>query len=326
MLASKLRKMATTLTGQIADKRRPRQDNTPKRQREAASARIEADHLNRVRVALEKLATAHETGTVPTGLAGIKNKADLLPMLATRIDTSGGYYSVVDTGEFRDQSPTAVALRAWLDGIESEDEKAAKVAAAKQNRIAELEARVRFLDIPGFFPTPPELCALIRERANLNKPFLKVLEPSAGKGDLAEAMWTDSACRPTHAAVHVCEISRTLLEILVAKGCEVVGEDFLQLNPLEVPRYNRVVMNPPFERSQDADHVRHAFKFLGPGGRLVAVMSTGPFFRSDRKATEFREWFEKVGGEKEDLPEGSFAGAFRSTGVNTCLVVIDREE
>ena len=82
-------------------------------------------------------------------------------------------------------------------------------------------------------------------------------------------------------------------------------------------------MNPPFENLQDIDHVLHAFKFLKPGGRLVAVMSPGPFFRKDRKCQDFREWFDSLGGEAVDLPEGSFKES--GSGINTKLVVIDKE-
>ena len=61
----------------------------------------------------------------------------------------------------------------------------------------------------------------------------------------------------------------------------------------------------------------------GSGGRLVSVMSQGPFYRADRKATEFREWFAELVGEKIDLPADSFKDGFVPTGVSTCLVVLD---
>ena len=83
-------------------------------------------------------------------------------------------------------------------------------------------------------------------------------------------------------------------------------------------------MNPPFENGQDMDHVRHAFGFLKPGGRLVSVMSSGAFFRGDRKALEFRDWLASVRGKDEQLPAEAFKGAFRSTSVSTRLVIIDK--
>ena len=83
----------------------------------------------------------------------------------------------------------------------------------------------------------------------------------------------------------------------------------------------------PFANGLDIDHVRHAFDQLAPGGRVVAVMSEGPFFRQDRKASEFREWLDALAGESEQLPEDSFRGveAFRETGVRTRLVSIEKE-
>ena len=83
----------------------------------------------------------------------------------------------------------------------------------------------------------------------------------------------------------------------------------------------------PCENSAEIDHLRHAFDQLAPGGRVVAVMSEGPFFRQERKANDFREWLDDLGGESEQLPEDSFRGveAFRETGVRTRVVWVDKE-
>ena len=97
--------------------------------------------------------------------------------------------------------------------------------------------------------------------------------------------------------------------------------DFLEYNGGE--HYDRILMNPPFERLQDVDHVQHAYnEALEEGGRLVAIMSPGGFFHQSNKAKEFREWFDSVGGEVEDLPPNSFKES--GTGVNSVVVVIDK--
>ena len=77
-----------------------------------------------------------------------------------------------------------------------------------------------------------------------------------------------------------------------------------------------------FEAGADIDHVKHAFSMLSPDGRLVAIMSEGVFYRSDKKATEFREWLESVNGYSEKLPDGTFKQS--GTGVNTRIVTIDK--
>ncbi len=86
-------------------------------------------------------------------------------------------------------------------------------------------------------------------------------------------------------------------------------------------------MNPPFGCDgvgTDIDHVRHAFEFLKPGGRLVSVMSDGVFYRNDSKAQEFRAWLEHSGGFDFELPEGAFLNSDRPTSWATRLVVIDK--
>ncbi|MFN7153809.1 MAG: PLxRFG domain-containing protein [Acidovorax sp.] len=90
--------------------------------------------------------------------------------------------------------------------------------------------------------------------------------------------------------------------------------------------YDRIIMNPPFSNRRDAEHVRHAFDLLKPGGRIVAIMGEGVFFGQDKKAQDFREWLEAVGGTSEKLPEGSFMDPSLpvNTGVNARMVVIDK--
>lgn len=90
--------------------------------------------------------------------------------------------------------------------------------------------------------------------------------------------------------------------------------------------YDRIIMNPPFGDRRDAEHVRHAYSLLKPGGRLVAIMGEGVFFGKDKKAEEFREWLDTLGGTSEKLPEGSFMDPSLpvTTGVNARMVVVDK--
>lgn len=166
-----------------------------------------------------------------------------------------------------------------------------------------------------FFPTPPALAQKLIDQADI-KPGMRVLEPEAGKGDLADP------ARAAGGVVDVVELSHTLQEILRAKGHNVVSGNFEDFEPEE--KYDRVVMNPPFSNGLDADHVRRAYDMLKPGGRLVAITGEGVHFRSDAKATAFRDWLDARAAVVEKLPEGSFKSAFRSTGVATRLVVIDK--
>lgn len=318
MNATKFREMADRLEQDIEHLLADRLENTPKRQKEGAVRRIDAAHLQRVKDALEKLAAAIDAGQLPEQLAGIKSKAQLLGMLRTKLDT-GGYYSVRDTNEYADKSPAAVFLRDWLAGKKTEAEIARDAEAARRAKIQDLEARLKFCDIPGFFPTPPDVIETMLDRAGPIADGAWVLEPSAGKGDIVDALLerTDRS----KIGLDVVEVHYTLCDVLGAKGYNVHRCDFLEWKGT---KYDLVLMNPPFEKGQEIDHVRHAYDLLKPGGRLVSVMSRGPFYRSDRKATEFREWFDGLEGLSEELPADAFKTAFRSTGVSTRLVILDK--
>ncbi len=81
-------------------------------------------------------------------------------------------------------------------------------------------------------------------------------------------------------------------------------------------------MNPPFEGRADIHHVTRAFGMLAPGGRLAAIMSSGVAYRSDRIATEFREFVKANSGEIIENPEGAFLES--GTGVRTVSVVMTK--
>jgi protein-L-isoaspartate O-methyltransferase len=185
---------------------------------------------------------------------------------------------------------------------------------APRDQIKEMERAMIGRKIPGYFPTPPAVVDRALELADVRE-GQRVLEPSAGKGNIAERL------REAAGRVETVEIDSSLTEILEAKGFEPRREDFLSIKD---GSYDRIVMNPPFEKGQDMDHVQHAYSLLAPGGRLVSVMGEGGFFRSDKQSTAFREWAEQNGGYSERLPEGSFKNSENPTGVSTRLFVIEK--
>jgi hypothetical protein len=122
--------------------------------------------------------------------------------------------------------------------------------------------------------------------------------------------------------LHLVEIEPTNRQVLREKGYKLVGKNFLKYKKKK-PLYDKIVMNPPFSRQQDIDHVLHAWKLLKPGGRLVSVMSGGTEYRQNKKALAFQELW-NVYGYIEPLPPGSFEES--GTGVNTVLVILDKPE
>ena len=194
-----------------------------------------------------------------------------------------------------------------------------KSDAAKPDRVKELERAMvgRQNDGMDFFPTPAHIADEMVEAAGIED-GMSVLEPSAGMGHIAERI------RAAGVDPDVVEASGSRRELLEAKGFNVVGQDFMDHESAD--GYDRIVMNPPFSNRRDAEHVRHAYTLLRPGGRLVAIMGEGVFFGKDAKAQAFRDWLEEVGGTSEKLPEGTFNDPTLpvNTGVNARMVVIEK--
>jgi protein-L-isoaspartate O-methyltransferase len=240
---------------------------TRKRTQDGEGIRQDALTLEKTQAVLRRLADMHDAGTITASIASLNSRA-------------------------------AVDRLRWQDGPIREMFVAADRPVTAAERLEKIERDVLLTKIPGFFPTRAPAVNRMLELAKLS-PGMKVLEPSAGTGRIADA------ARNADAEVHVVEINASLREILRLKGHMLLPEpDFLKIVPLGF--YDRVLMNAPFENQQDIDHVVHAYAMLRPGGLLVAITSGSWMFRDSRKAEEFRAWFRGILGTIEDLPSGSF--------------------
>jgi phospholipid N-methyltransferase len=177
---------------------------------------------------------------------------------------------------------------------------------------ATLKAGVKVAVAPQLFPTPPGLAVRMVELAGIEAGD-RVLEPSAGTGNLARAI--RNAVPDAH--LDLIEIDPRLCSILQASGFEVSCSDFLAASmpicPDSEGGHDRVLMNPPFSKGQDVAHILHALKFLKPGGRLVALCANGP-----RQQAELRP----LATTWEELPEGTFAD--QGTSVRAVLMMVRR--
>jgi 16S rRNA G1207 methylase RsmC len=140
----------------------------------------------------------------------------------------------------------------------------------------------------------------------------KVLEPSAGTGHIVKKLLAMD-CKIT-----CIELNEKRAEELKKLTPAVKCMDFLQCPSSQ--GYDHVVMNPPFSKQADIDHVLHAFNFLKEGGTLVSVMASNITFRENSKTVKFRKFLEHHGGEIIKLDSNSFKES--GTGVSTVLVKI----
>lgn len=200
------------------------------------------------------------------------------------------------------------------------DPRAAIEAASETGKIAHPNQH-------DFFPTSREVAEMACHRLGMGDSWKRTLEPSAGEGDLFAPLvdWHGMPdWRPPRDELFLVELDPRRCASLREKGFEqhLYRGDFLSLDPRNFRAFDRILMNPPFERGSDVKHITHALSFLAPGGRLVAIASAGLKFRDDKATSALREQIEAWGGAIDELPAGSFEHA--GTKVSTCLVVVDK--
>ena len=175
----------------------------------------------------------------------------------------------------------------------------------------------------GYFPTPAVIVDRMIELADLNQ-YHFILEPSAGQGHISDRICEKIGIHTYD--VYMCEVLPENIQILEEKGYYAMG-DFIEFahefGDVKGWSFDRIIMNPPFERQADIDHVTAAYGLLAPGGILVTIMSAGVLFRENKKTQEFRDnIMEPHGTYLDRLP----AGAFKESGtmVNTILLRLEK--
>lgn len=166
----------------------------------------------------------------------------------------------------------------------------------------------------GFYPTPQAVAAKMLSGVKLDGK--NILEPSAGKGDLCDAIIKHGFWRypeKSRQNIHCCEIEPELQATLRGKGYTLVGMDFLSFQPNV--RYNMIVMNPPFRNGEK--HLLHAWDILHEGD-LICLLN------ADSMRNEQVKRIIEQHGEVEDLGR-CFENAFRETSVNVAMVRLHKK-
>ena len=160
------------------------------------------------------------------------------------------------------------------------------------------------------YPPPNGLAEAVMAMAGIRAGDT-VLEPSAGQGALA------IPAREFGGKVTCVEISEIHCRILESRNFDVIHEDFLiwaNRSLANGKRFDRIVMNPPFQNRQSDTHFFTAISLLAPGGRLVAVLPEGARGRfPDQIGGYTLQWQDTVGN------------LFADTCVRVCLCVVERD-
>jgi predicted RNA methylase len=181
-------------------------------------------------------------------------------------------------------------------------------------RVLLADGRLEPIDNLGYFPTPPALVDRLLEHAVVLSHHT-VLEPSVGRGAISERLLETVSPAQLWAVELQPKHANTLDP---ARYPNLIVGGFLETTfPCQ---FDRIVMNPPFERQQDIDHITYAFSLLAPGGRLVAIAGSTAATGAREKNRAFRELIE-AHGFSEPNPDGAFKAS--GTNVSTVTVVLD---
>lgn len=146
-----------------------------------------------------------------------------------------------------------------------------------------------------YYPTPQKVVEKVLDAVGIEKkdrwrersPF-RVLEPSCGCGRFLDEIVKRGG------TTYGIEVDSGRAHQARSKGHSVLCRNFLETIP--DPTFDYVVMNPPFYSRHYVKHVKHAMKFLKPGGCLVTVLPATAHYDHD-----------ELKGQWMDLPVASFS-------------------
>lgn len=115
-----------------------------------------------------------------------------------------------------------------------------------------------------YYPTPKNIVNIMKEYIG-DIDSLKILEPSAGMGNIAELF--------NNGNLDCIEKEQLNYIILKNKGLNVINGDFLLYNVID--KYDLIVMNPPYSNKQWKYHIEHALNAVKQTGSIYAILPSG---------------------------------------------------
>ena len=230
-----------------------------------------------------------------------------------------------ERGDYLGRASTIAGAKKMVRDWYSENS-AAVAAAAANSRAADLR-RLPSFDNSGFYPTPSKLAGKMLSCVDWNGVF-SILEPSAGKGDLADAVsafarnYRNSrriSFNENDTYIDCIERDSDLAALLRGKGLHVVHDDFLTFRSFK--QYDLCIMNPPFDNGDE--HLLHALSLMERGGQIVCLLNAETIrnpYTNRRKVLvqNLREHNARI-----EFIENAFRHAQRPTDVEIALVYMN---
>lgn len=180
---------------------------------------------------------------------------------------------------------------------------------------------MKLIDDKNFYPTPQEALELMFKDVKIGD--MVVLEPSAGKGDIADYLLSKKS-RYDKINIDCIEINPVLQATLKGKNYKVVHDDFLTFQTFE--QYDLIVMNPPFDNGDK--HLLKALELQKDGGAVICLLNAetlkNPYSQPRKILVEkLKELSATI-----EYHSGLFSNAERQTDVEVAIVkvLIPKEE
>ena len=184
-----------------------------------------------------------------------------------------------------------------------------------------------FTDNKDFYPTPENLINKMLCDIDF-KMIHSILEPSAGKGNIVEAIkkkekFYSSTYNKVNYDIDCIESDQNLQSILKGKNFRVVYNDFLTYDTMK--EYDIIIMNPPF--SNGCKHLLKALEMQQRNGGAIVCLLNAETLKNlctndrqylQRKLTEYNA--------KVEFIQDAFMDAERKTAVEIALIKVQLPE
>jgi len=182
-------------------------------------------------------------------------------------------------------------------------------------------------DSKNFYPTPAYLVEKMLNKIPYKElqQIHSVLEPSAGKGDIAKIVNDKLAKRDYYGSkgeapdLDCIEIDANLRAVLKDNDFRVVYDDFLNYHSMK--QYDLIIMNPPFDNGDK--HLLKALEMQEHGGKILCLLNAETLI--NLWSNTRRDLVQKLNKYNADIEfiDNGFSHAERKTNVQTALVYVD---
>ena len=184
-----------------------------------------------------------------------------------------------------------------------------------------------FTDNKDFYPTPQNL--IDKMICDLDFTMIHtILEPSAGKGNIVEALKKKEEVRnkwysKVSLNIDCIEYDQNLRHILKGKDFRVVHDDFLTYDTMK--EYHLIIMNPPF--SNGCKHLLKALEMQKRNGGAVVCLLNAETLKNPctNERVTLNRLLEEYGANIQYIQD-AFIESERKTGVEVALIKVQLPE